>query len=174
MKNLYFILFFFLLVGVNYGSDSNRVNNTSWKTNAAVSVAAAPDDSSTVEREKPRRHRRNNVETFLNPKGWQSGIGYKEMQRYLKRLAHLCEERIPGLVNGIAAGKRGILINVTFKGQKSFYMAQENTKEFLTAIIGDLEKMPEHVSLAVYVIYDKRTIIKAMKSKGKVKVKFLL
>jgi len=131
-----------------------------------------PNDE--IEKESPRRKRSKAVETFLNKEGWQSGVGYKEMQRYLERLAHLCEDRMPGLVNGIAGGKRGLLLNVTFKGQKSFYMAKENTEEFLTAMIGDLEKMPEPVALDVYIIHNKKTIISAIKKNGKVKVKFLL
>ena len=96
------------------------------------------------------------------------------MQRYIKRLAHLCEDRMPGLINGIAGGKRGILLNVSFKGQKSFYMARENTEEFLGAIIGDLEKMPEPVALSVYVMHNRVNIISAIKKGGKTKVKFLL
>ena len=172
MKNK-IILFTIIPVLLSFGNEvkTTAANATNINTNIAAKTNVV---SETIERETPRRRRRSGVETFLNPKEWQSGIGYKEMQRYLKRLAHLCEDRIPGLVNGIAAGKRGVLLNVTFKGQKSFYMARENTEEFLTAIIGDLEKMPEPVAPAVYVTHNKHTIITAIKKNGKVKVKFLL
>jgi len=165
----------FLSFGIDGGTNLNKNAATDTQTNTfANSKINNTSENNTVERESPRRKRSKAVKTFLNREGWQSGVGYKEMQRYLKRLAHLCEDRIPGLVNGVAGGKRGILLNVTFKGQKSFYMARENTKEFLTAIIGDLEKMPEPVVLAVYIVHNKRNIISAIKKGGKVKVKFLL
>ena len=157
-------------------TNSNEQANVSSNKhiNASVNNKSNITEDEVTDRETPRRKRGGRIETFLNKNEWQSGIGYKEMQRYLKRLAHLCEDRIPGLVNGIAAGKRGILLNVTFKGQKSFYMARENTEEFLTAIIGDLEKMPEPVAPAVFVIHNKVTIITAIKKAGKIKVEFLL
>jgi hypothetical protein len=178
-----FIFKLFVFAGIfcllSFGADGE----TNLNQNAAADIKTNELENSTVnntpenkpiERESPRRKRSKAVETFLNREGWQSGVGYKEMQRYIKRLAHLCEDRMPGLVNGVAGGKRGILLNVTFKGQKSFYMARENTEEFLTAIIGDLEKMPEPVALSVYVTHNKHNIISAIKKGGKVKVKFLL
>ena len=176
---LFISAFCFLSFGMENVTNQNQNTVTNLATNTVENTVAtnttknvAADNK--IERESPRRKRSKAVETFLNKDDWQSGVGYKEMQRYLKRLAHLCEDRIPGLVNGIAAGKNGILMNVTFKGQKSFYMARENTEEFLGAILGDLEKMPEPVSLAVYVIHNKKTIIIARKERGKIKVKFLL
>ena len=168
-------MFCLLSLGADEETNLNQNAAAAAKTNTPESSTVNKvSENKPVERESPRRKRSKAVETFLNKEGWQSGIGYKEMQRYLKRLAHLCEDRIPGLVNGVAGGKRGILLNVTFKGQKSFYMARENTEEFLTAIIGDLEKMPEPVALAVYVTHNKHNIISAIKKGGKVKVKFLL
>ena len=180
MKSIFklFILttvFCFISLGAESKTNLNQNTAADTKTNSLEnSTANNTTENNTVERESPRRKRSKAVETFLNREGWQSGVGYKEMQRYLNRLAHLCEDRLPGLVNGIAGGKRGILLNVTFKGQKSFYMARENTEEFLAAIIGDLEKMPEPVALAVYVMHNKKNIISAIKEKGKIKVKFLL
>jgi len=182
MKNK-FLYCFFVLIGVfcffSYGAENktnenhvvltNTVNKTVESTAANNNVRA-----DVIEQESPRRKRSKQVKTYLKREEWQSGVGYKEMQRYIKRLAHLCEDRMPGLVNGIAGGKRGILLNVSFKGQKSFYMARENTEEFLSAIIGDLEKMPEPVALSVYVMHNKVNIISATKTNGKVKVKFLL
>jgi len=169
----------FCLFSFGMNDETNIIQNVPSNTQSqsvnsfppAPAINAAVNE---VEHESARRKRSKAVETFLNREGWQSGVGYKEMQRYLKRLAHLCEDRVPGLVNGIAGGKRGILMNVTFKGQKSFYMARENTEEFLTAIIGDLEKMPEPVALSVYVMHNKRNIITAIKENGKTKIKFLL
>ena len=162
-------VFCFISLGAESKTNLNQNVVINTKTNGVIKTK-----KNKIEHESPRRKRSKAVETFLNREGWQSGAGYKEMQRYLKRLAHLCEDRIPGLVNGVAGGKRGILLNVTFKGQKSFYMARENTEEFLRAIIGDLEKMPEPVALAVYVTHNKHNIISAIKEGGKIKVKFLL
>jgi len=178
LLNCFFIaigMFCFFSYGAENKTNENQITVTNTE-NKTVGIPAVNSKSQNVEveRESPRRKRSKAVETFLNKEEWQSGVGYKEMQRYLNRLAHLCEDRMPGLVNGIAGGKRGILLNVTFKGQKSFYMARENTEEFLTAIIGDLEKMPEGVTRDVFIIHNKKTIISAMKKNGKVKVKFLL
>ena len=182
MKNI-ILLYIFIIIGsycfLSNGAENKTNENQIAVTNPENKTVGIPAVNSKaqnveVERESPRRKRSKAVETFLNKEGWQSGVGYKEMQRYLKRLAHLCEDRMPGLVNGIAGGKRGILLNVTFKGQKSFYMARENTEEFLSAIIGDLEKMPEGVALDAFIVHNKKTIISAKKKNGKVKVKFLL
>ena len=182
MKNK-FLYCFFIVIGVfcflSYGAENKTNENQVTLTNTVnktVESSAANNkvQNNEIEHESPRRKRSKQVETYLKREEWQSGIGYKEMQRYIKRLAHLCEDRMPGLVNGIAGGKRGILLNVSFKGQKSFYMARENTEEFLGAIIVDLEKMPEPVALSVYVTHNKRNIISAIKKNGRIKVKFLL
>ncbi len=182
MKNK-FLYCFFVVIGVfcfySYGAENKTNENHVALTNTVNKTVESPVANNNVpndviEQESPRRKRSKQVATYLKREEWQSGVGYKEMQRYVKRLAHLCEDRMPGLVNGIAAGKRGILLNVSFKGQKSFYMARENTEEFLSAIIGDLEKMPEQVALSVYVMHNRVNIISAIKTNGKVKVKFLL
>ena len=181
MKNK-FLYCFFIITGVfcffSYGAENKTNENQVALTNTVNKTVESSTENkiqgNEIEQESPRRKRSKGVETFLNREGWQSGVGYKEMQRYIKRLAHLCEDRMPGLINGIAGGKRGILLNVSFKGQKSFYMARENTEEFLGAIIVDLEKMPEPVALSVYVTHNKRNIISAIKKNGRIKVKFLL
>ena len=182
MKNK-FLYCFFIIIGVfcffSYGAENKTNENLVAITNAenkTVESAAINNNvqNNEIEQESPRRKRSKQIETFLKREEWQSGVGYKEMQRYIKRLAHLCEDRMPGLINGIAGGKRGILLNVSFKGQKNFYMARENTEEFLSAIIGDLERMPEPVALSVYVTHNKRNIISAIKKSGRIKVKFLL
>ena len=116
------------------------------------------------------------VDTYVDGEGWQSGLGYKEMERYVKRLGVLCSERLPGLVQGIGAGKSGVLLLVTFKAQRSFYMARENTEQFMSAIVGDLERMPEPVAAVVHVKCEKTEIIRAYRSRssGKTQVDFLL
>jgi len=181
MKNK-FLYYSFIIIGVfcffSYGAENitnvNLVAPNAENNTVESSAANNNTQANEIEQESPRRKRSKAVETFLNREGWQSGVGYKEMQRYIKRLAHLCQDRMPGLVNGVAGGKRGILLNVSFKGQKNFYMARENTEDFLSAIIGDLEKMPEPVALSVYVTHNKRNIISAIKKNGRIKVKFLL
>jgi hypothetical protein len=139
-----------------------------------------PEEQALEDRQYAREDRRDKrsppVDTFVDREGWQSGVGYRAMEKYVIRLSHLCRERLPGMVAGIAGGKKGILLSVTFKAKRNFYLAQENTKEFLTAIVEDLEKLPEPVAAQVYVTHNGKQIISAMRPrKGKdVKVKYLL
>ena len=143
---------------------------------AAATLPAADEklEERRMDREDRKERRSPPVDTYVNREGWQSGIGYKEMERYVKRLSHVCSKRLPGMVFGIAGGKRGILLQVTFRAQRSFYMARENTEEFLKAIVADLERMPEPVAAAVYVTHNKREIIRAERKGKKIVVKFLL
>jgi hypothetical protein len=139
-----------------------------------------PEEKALEDRQYAREDRRNKrsppVDTYVDREGWQSGVGYRAMENYVTRLSHLCRERLPGMVTGIAGGKKGILLSVTFKAKRNFYLAQENTKEFLTAIVEDLEKLPEPVAAQVYVTHNGKQIISAIRpKKGKdVKVKYLL
>jgi hypothetical protein len=139
-----------------------------------------PEEKALEDRQYAREDRRNKrsppVDTYVDREGWQSGVGYRAMEKYVIRLSHLCRERLPGMVAGIAGGKKGILLSVTFKAKRNFYLAQENTKEFLTAIVEDLEKLPEPVAAQVHVTHNGKQIISAIRPrKGKdVKVKYLL
>lgn len=139
-----------------------------------------PEEKALEDRQYAREDRRDKrsppVDTYVAREGWQSGVGYRAMENYVTRLSNLCRERLPGMVAGIAGGKKGILLSVTFKAKRNFYLAQENTKEFLTAIVEDLEKLPEPVAAQVYVTHNGKQIISAMRPKrGKdVKVKYLL
>jgi hypothetical protein len=114
------------------------------------------------------------IELYVDREGWQSGIGYRAMQDYVQRLANVCREQLPGLVRGIAGGKRGILLQVTFKGQRKLYFARQNTEEFLTAIVKDLATLPEPVALGVHVTHNQKEIIRAEHTGREVKVTFLL
>jgi len=116
----------------------------------------------------------DNVKIYIAREGWQTNFGFREMQKYLKTLAEICSDRIPKLVYGIAAGKNGIMMQVSFKAQRKFYGARENTEEFLSAIVGDLEKMPEPIAPEVRMTCNGKEIIKAYRSGDKIKVKFLL
>ena len=127
-----------------------------------------------LEREQRRDKRSPPVEAFVDSEGWQSGVGYKAMEQYVKRLSLLCRERLPGMVTGVAGGKKGILLQVTFKAKRNFYLAQENTKEFLTAIVKDLEKLPEPVAAQVIMNHNGQQIISAERKGKDVKVNYLL
>jgi hypothetical protein len=146
----------------------------------AAEKEKTPEEKALEDRQYSREDRRNKrspaVETFVAREGWQSGVGYRAMEKYVTRLSYLCRERLPGMIVGIAGGKKGILLSVTFKAKRNFYLAQENTKDFLSAIVEDLEKMPEPVSAQVFVSQNGKQIISAMRpKKGKeVKVKYLL
>ena len=145
-------------------------------------TAARPSESAQAEalkarefqREQLRDRRMQPVETYVDQEGWQSGIGYRSMEHYLKRLARVCRERLPGMVVGIAGGKKGILLKVTFKAKRNFYLAQENTKELLTAIVKDLEKLPEPVAGQVIVTHNGQQIISAIRKGKEIKVDYLL
>jgi hypothetical protein len=146
----------------------------------SVEPEKTPEEKAKEDRLMTREDRRSKrtpaVEKFVSREGWQSGVGYRAMEKYVTRLSYLCRERMPGMVVGIAGGKKGILLSVTFKAKRNFFLAQENTKDFLTAIVEDLEKLPEPVSAQVFVSQEGKQIISAMRPrKGKdVKVKYLL
>ncbi|NLF40515.1 hypothetical protein GX586_13810 [bacterium] len=129
-----------------------------------------------IEREERQDRKIPPVDTYVDREGWQSGIGFKEMEKYVTRLGQICSERVPGLVYGIAGGKKGILLNCTDKGQRGFYMAKENTEQFLTAIVQDLMKLPEPVAPFAVMNCRGKPIVQATysRSSGKVEVKFLL
>ena len=139
-------------------------------TETSVSTNAAPKDLK-KEREDEEH---DNVKIYIAREGWQTNIGFREMQKYLKTLAEVCNDRIPRLIRGIAAGKNGIMMQISFKAQKKFYGARENTEEFLASIVSDLEKMPEPINPEVRMTCNGKEIIKAYRSGEKIKVKFLL
>ena len=115
------------------------------------------------------------IEVYVDREGWQSGIGYKGMVHYTERLSNHLSKNLPGYIEGIAGGKKGILLMVSFKAQRNFYLAQENTKEFLSAIVEDLaQRMPEPVAPLVTVTHNGKEIIRAERVGTEVTVKFLL
>ena len=115
------------------------------------------------------------IEVYVDREGWQSGVGYKGMVHYAERLSNHLSKSIPGYVVGIAGGKKGILLIVSFKAQRNFYLAQENTKEFLSAIVDDLsQRLPEPVAPLVTVKQNGKEIIRAERVGKEVKVQFLL
>jgi hypothetical protein len=113
------------------------------------------------------------IETYVEKEGWQSGIGYKGMQHYLERMSDSLSKKIPGYILGIAGGKKGVLLIVTAKAKRNFFLAQENTHEFLSAIVNDLmTRMPEPVAPVVTVKYEDKEIIRAEWMGNKVKVNY--
>jgi len=115
------------------------------------------------------------IETFVDKEGWQSSAGYKGMEHYVTRMADTLGKKIPGYIVGIGGGKKGVLLIVSFKAKRNFYLAQENTREFLTAIVKDLLKcMPEPVAPVVTMRCGDKEIIRAEWVGDKVDVKYLL
>jgi hypothetical protein len=115
------------------------------------------------------------VETFVDKEGWQSGAGYKGMEHYVERMADTLGKKIPGYILGIGGGKKGILLIVSMKAKRNFYLAQENTREFLTAIVKDLlQRMPEPVAPVVTMRCGTKDIMRAEWVGDKVEVKYLL
>ena len=115
------------------------------------------------------------IEVYVDREGWQTGVGYKGMVHYTERLSNHLSKQIPGYIVGIAGGKKGIMLMVSFKAQRNFYLAQENTKEFLTAIVDDLAKrLPEPVAPLVTVKQNGKEIIRAERVGDEIKVDFLL
>lgn len=115
------------------------------------------------------------VETFVDKEGWQSSAGYKGMEHYVTRMADTLGKKIPGYIVGIGGGKKGVLLIVSFKAKRNFFMAQDNTREFLTAIVKDLMKcMPEPVAPVVTLRCGDQDIIRAEWVGDKVDVKYLL
>lgn len=137
---------------------------------------ASADDAA-----EPRRHARREraaaldvtIETYVDNEGWQTGVGYREMQRYIQRLAIICEENLQGIVLGVAGGKRGVLLRVSPQRKVNLTYARENTEEFLTAIVNDLAAFPEPVATTVHVVADGNEIIRAEKRGDRVRVRFL-
>ena len=142
-------------------------------TQSTVSTNAAPKKTKNLKKEREDEEH-DNVKIYIAREGWQTNIGFREMQKYLKTLAEVCNTRIPRLIRGIAAGKNGIMMQISFKAQKKFYGARENTEEFLASIVADLEKMPEPIAPQATMTYNGKEIIKAYRSGDKIKVKFLL
>ena len=138
-----------------------------------VSTNATPKNLNELKKEREDEEH-DNVKIYIAREGWQTNIGFREMQKYLKTLAEVCNSRIPRLIRGIAAGKNGIMLQISFKAQKKFYGARENAEEFLAEIVKDLEKMPEPINPEVRMTYNGKEIIKAYRSGDKIKVKFLL
>ncbi len=153
-----------------------RIRKMIDNTQSTVSTNATPKNLKNLKSLKKEREdeEHDNVKIYIAREGWQTNIGFREMQKYLKTLAEVCNDRIPRLIRGIDAGKNGIMMQISFKAQKKFYGARENTEEFLASIVGDLEKMPEPIAPQATMTYNGKEIIKAYRSGDKIKVKFLL
>lgn len=141
-------------------------------TNMPPAVPGTPPPPAGAAPAAPRRSPA--VETYVDRDGWQSGVGMRGMEHYVERLASHLQKNIPGLIAGVAGGKRGILLLATFRGQRNFYRAQENTEQFLKAIVDDLAtRLPEPVAPVVTVKYQGTDIIIAERVRGEVRVRFL-
>lgn len=154
---------------------------------AAKPVPQAPDKekdpvqqalNAREDRQMDRDERRSardtkGVETYTDRIGWTTSDGFSVMENYVARLKRVCEERLPGRIDKIAGGKKGILLIIPAKTKKSFFLAQENTAQFLRAIVQDLRTMPEPVLLQVTVNYRGVPIIAAYQQEGEIKVEFL-
>jgi len=176
MKNI--IIFFSLAIALA-ATATNETNTIIKKTRMRKMIndtKTSVSTNATPRKLKKERddQKHDNVKIYIAKEGWQTNIGFREMQKYLKTLAEICNNRIPNLIRGIAAGKNGIMMQISFKAQKKFYGARENTEEFLTSIVGDLEKMPEPITPEVRMTCNGKEIIKAFRSGDKIKVKFLL
>ena len=113
------------------------------------------------------------VETYTDTVGWETADGYAVMQDYVARLKKVFETRLTGLIDKVAGGKKGILLVVTDKAKRNFFLAQENTSQLLNAIVDDLDTMPEPVLLQVTVNYRNVPIIACYRENGENKVEFL-
>jgi len=134
----------------------------------------APEPLAAPAQPAPPARRAAGVEIYVDREGWQSGIGLRGMEHYVQRLANHVQKNIPGLIAGVAGGKRGILLITTFRGRRNFYRAKENTEQFLKAIVNDLAtRLPEPVAAQVIVRYNGADIIIAERVQGEVRVKFL-
>ncbi len=176
MKNI--LLFLSLLFTLSILA-TNETENVIKKTRKRKMITDAESPVSTNTTPKNLKKERedeehDDVKIYIAREGWQTNVGFREMQKYLKTLAEVCNNRIPRLIRGIAAGKNGIMMQISFKAQKKFYGARENTEEFLSSIVGDLEKMPEPIAPQVTMTCNGKEIVKAYRSGDKIKVKFLL
>ena len=113
------------------------------------------------------------IETYTDTVGWETANGYAVMQDYVARLKKVFETRLPGLIDKVAGGKKGILLVVTDKAKRNFFLAQENASQLLEAIVDDLDTMPEPVLLQVTVNYRNVPIIACYRENGENKVEFL-
>ena len=95
------------------------------------------------------------------------------MQDYVERLKKVFSIRLSGLIEKVAGGKKGILLVVSDKAKRNFFLAQENTSQLLSAIVDDLDTMPEPVLLQVTVNYRNVPIIVCYRENGENKVEFL-
>ena len=113
------------------------------------------------------------IETYTDTVGWETANGYAVMQDYVERLKKVFSIRLSGLIEKVAGGKKGILLVVSDKAKRNFFLAQENTSQLLSAIVDDLDTMPEPVLLQVTVNYRNVPIIVCYRENGENKVEFL-
>lgn len=157
---------FILLVGTSMLSAQ--------ETNVVGTAPVPPTNQVTSAPPTSPSRRSAAVETYVDREGWQSGVGLRGMEHYVERLANHVQKNIPGLIAGVAGGKRGILLITTYRGRRNFYRAKENTEQFLKAIVNDLAtRLPEPVAAQVIVRYNGADIIIAERVRGEVRVKFL-
>ena len=113
------------------------------------------------------------IETYTDTVGWETANGYAVMQDYVERLKKVFSIRLSGLIEKVAGGKKGILLVVSDKAKRNFFLAQENTSQLLSAIVDDLDTMPEPILLQVTVNYRNVPIIVCYRENGENKVEFL-
>ena len=106
------------------------------------------------------------IETYTDTVGWETANGYAVMQDYVERLKKVFSIRLSGLIEKVAGGKKGILLVVSDKAKRNFFLAQENTSQLLSAIVDDLDTMPEPVLLQVTVNYRNVPIIVCYRENG--------
>ncbi|MBR5902528.1 hypothetical protein IKZ40_09355 [bacterium] len=187
MKTLFPLLVFSLLLG----AASLEAREIAEPTNALPAVAEkrieAPNkednpvqkelnarDDRRADRESAKADRdTQGIETYTDTVGWETADGYAVMQDYVARLKKVFETRLTGLIEKVAGGKKGILLVVTDKAKRNFFLAQENTSQLLNAIVDDLDTMPEPILLQVTVNYRNVPIIVAFRENGENKVEYL-
>ena len=113
------------------------------------------------------------IETYTDTVGWETANGFAVMEDYVARLKKVFETRMPGLIDKVAGGKKGILLVVTDKAKRNFFLAQENASQLLKAIVDDLDTMPEPVLLQCTVNYRNVPIIACYRENGENKVEYL-
>ena len=176
MKNIFLVFSLLFSLSVFASDVTNSVVKKPRKRKMLGDKAESVSTNKTISPLKKEREdeKHDNVKIYIAKEGWQTNIGFREMQKYLKTLAELCNDRIPRLIYGIAAGKNGIMLQVSYKAQRKFYGARENTEDFLSEIVRDLEKMPEPIAPEATMTCNGKEIVKAYRSGDKIKVKFLL
>ena len=143
--------------------------NVTW----SLSEAEKKRDERSDKRSKIEYETDLGIEIHIEGEEWKTARGFQAAKEYANRLAVICSENISGLISGIAIGKRGIVLITNDRARRAFYLAQENTQEFLRAIVGDILKLPEPMAPAVVVRYGNSNMIAAYFKDNEIKVDYL-